>query len=170
MIGACVVQTVQENTGRDAAFTGVNYQKAVVPYSAGQWIAQANSASPTLDLRNGFRLGGVASVCGVPAGGTAYTAQFSAAGTWSPTTNATNGGIVTVANADLARTTDDSGCAVRFLYNVTNTANPQNNLALGLVGAASPLCADSFSTGIRSFGFAPIPAASATEGTSCRIY
>ena len=43
---------LEENTGNELDAAG--YQTAILPYSVGQWVYQANNhLNPTLDLRNG---------------------------------------------------------------------------------------------------------------------
>jgi ABC-type phosphate transport system substrate-binding protein len=47
--------SIQENVG--TVIQTASYQSAILPYSAGQWIFQANSQiNPTLDVRNGVRI------------------------------------------------------------------------------------------------------------------
>jgi hypothetical protein len=49
---------LEENTGSE--LDAVNYQKAILPYSGGQWSFQSNNRiNPTVDFRNGVRLGGI---------------------------------------------------------------------------------------------------------------
>jgi phosphate transport system substrate-binding protein len=50
------------------------YQTAIFPYSSGQWVFQANnSINPTLDKRNGFRVGQITPVVGNGAAPAAFT-------------------------------------------------------------------------------------------------
>jgi hypothetical protein len=49
---------LEENTGKEV--NPLFYQTAIIPHSGGQWGFQGNnSINPTVDFRNGFRLGGI---------------------------------------------------------------------------------------------------------------
>ena len=49
---------LEENTGSE--IDAVHYQQAIIPHSAGQWVFQSNNRiNPTVDFRNGIRLGGI---------------------------------------------------------------------------------------------------------------
>jgi streptogramin lyase len=57
-----VVQDVAENTGTDLlnSSDAAGFQEAVLPYSGGAFVSQANnSTNPTLDVRGGVRPGGL---------------------------------------------------------------------------------------------------------------
>ena len=49
---------LEENTGSE--IDAVHYQQAIIPYSGGQWAFQSNNRiNPTVDFRNGVRIGGI---------------------------------------------------------------------------------------------------------------
>jgi hypothetical protein len=156
---ACVIQTVQENTGKDATMVGPGaavagrYQRALVPYSTGQWIFQSlNAANPAVDVRNGMRLMGLKGACGQASSfGAVY--GFGGAARWFP--NAAPFGatpVLTEANANAGAV----GCGVRFVYNVTHTGSVQFAAAEQHVGTGSVLCTGGSAGVINSNGFAPL--------------
>ncbi len=163
-----------------------DWQSAIFPYSAGQWVYQANNASnPTLDKRvlpSGgapARLGGILTAVDgttglsnaklMNANAAAYNItdrkwQLNDAGLSVVQTGASGGYPITEA----ASTKVNSAPAfpgVRFVYNVLDTRSLDYSKALLAVGfdnvalstTKSALCDGSRASIIASFGFAPLP-------------
>ena len=177
----------EENQGQTIA--DLDIDKAILPYSGGLWAFQAdNSLNPTLDRRNGARLGGVQTA---PTSGSPLVANVER---WNGVNVAyeldyvngsnPNGTVTdqntTLVNSSFSKTTGFPG--VRFLYNVVDTLNASSyGPAVGLVGFdntgsptfTSPLCNNSQRTTILSFGFAPLTTATSSfnlGGSSCRKF
>ena len=161
-VGSCVKQVIQEHSGRDSNLTGADYPFAIFPYSASQWIYQSiNSANPSIDLRNGARLGSIAGACGVSAPTQALTYNGTAR-RWLP-----NAALINEANAQQALATPGNGCGVRFLWNVIRPANPGAAVAEQYVGLGSKLCSPTGGAGadLAALGISSIPN---VNGSVCR--
>jgi ABC-type phosphate transport system substrate-binding protein len=163
----------QGNTIKDA-----DIDKAIFPYSGGVWAFQKNNSSnPTLDKRNGARLGGIvtAPTSGTPTvqnverwNGTNVKYELDYVNTNNPAgVVADTNNILT--NSSFSHTTGFPG--VRFLFNVVDSLNTQSyGPAVGLVGFdntasplfKSPLCSNGARTLILSYGFAPLPTVTST--------
>ena len=166
-----------------------DWQSAILPYSAGQWVYQANNASnPTLDKRvlpSGgapARLGGI--LTNVDANGlttaklmnanpAAYNVtdrkwQLNDAGLSVVQPGAPGGYPVTEAGSTRVNTVA-AFVGVRFVYNVLDTRSPSLVAATKAVGfdnapngVKSALCSGSRAAVIASYGFAPLPTTGVT--------
>jgi phosphate transport system substrate-binding protein len=167
-----LINTAQENHGNDPTFkTGAVYQQAIVPYSSGKWSFQAqNSANPTLDIRNGVRIGGL-TISGTAAYGVS----------WNGFDFFPNSAVTNETNPNLQNPNDVSVFpGVRYLYNVLDSTEPEISTALSLVGFdqvgnKSPLCTavgqpGSKATTILSQGFLNLAGQTVggTTNVSCR--
>ena len=163
----------------------VHWQSAIFPYSAGQWVYQANnSANPTIDKRvlpSGgapARLGGI--LTNVDANGLTTTQSMNAnpaaynitdrkwqlndAGLSVVQPGASGGYPITEASSTRVNTVP-AFIGVRFVYNVLDTRSPNYNEALLAVGfdnvngstTKSALCNGQRAAIIASYGFAPLP-------------
>jgi len=167
--------------------------KAIMPYSAGLWSYQsANAGNPTIDVRNGCRLGAVSAPGKAAAGSCPATSAVKANPVKWVTSDRTYaldtaGEIkeenVTIANSCLSAANDFPG--VRYVFNYLDNAS---NLlgyqaAFNMVGfantaapsaAKSPLCSN---TGVSddqtyalaligSYGFAPLPTTVGAAGAA----
>lgn len=193
------VKTLPEENRGDQVPTA-DFQKAIFPYSAGQWVYQANNAAnPTIDLRqlagSGYyaRLGGINNSTGGAklnnANMVAWNSidskwQLNDAGLSVVQPNAPGGYPVTEGNTTKATgktyaTVDNRG--VRFVYNVLANTSPSYTDALNFVGfdntvggTKSALCNGTRASVIASYGFSPLP--STYNGTynlasaTCRFF
>ena len=166
--GSCpAVIPVEENHGNDVNLAGTaGYANAILPYSAGKWIKQANnSVNPTLDLRNGVRPGAIY-MDGTGADRSTATYAVSWATTeFTMNTSAVNEASVPVSTSNFP--------GVRYLYNVIDNTSPSYtdgqlfSVAAFTASANSPLCTPSPTAGnkaslIRSEGFLPLAGTSQT--------
>lgn len=179
----CPAVTTQFSESRGDVIPAADLQSAIFPYSAGQWVYQANNAAnPTIDQRqvpgSGYfaRLGGINNSSGGAklnnANMVAWNAidskwQLNDAGLAVVQPNAPGGYPVTEGNTTKATgktyaTVDNRG--VRFVYNVLSGVSPSYDDALGFVGfdntvggSKSALCSGSRASTIASYGFAPLP-------------
>ena len=178
---------LEENNA--SVISPADWQSAIFPYSAGQWVYQANNASnPTLDKRvlpSGgapARLGGI--LTNVDASGLTTTKlmnanpaaynitdrkwQLNDAGLSVVQPNASGGYPITEASSTKVNTVP-AFIGVRFVYNVLDTRSPsyaQALLAVGFdnvaSGTKSAICDGSRAAVIASYGFAPLPSAGVT--------
>lgn len=141
--------TVQENTG--TAVPKANQGRAILPYSAGQWVVQ-NKAGGKADLTAGNNIGAINGV--KPATGNGSTA--------APNSKSILNGTF---------------LGSRYLYNVLDTRIPSYAASLRAVGADNSgpglLCNGSQAKAIQAAGFVPI-AKGATGGgvaasSTCRL-
>jgi hypothetical protein len=158
--------------GRSAA-----YQQMILPYSAGTWAFQTtNAANPSLDPRNGVRIGAVVTTPGDERTAT-YPVWWSGSRFFLNNRN----NVVSEANPNLGNPADASVFpGVHYLYNVVDTTSPGYATARGLVGfdastggtAKSALCSGLESTDILSAGFLSLPAQTqpnGSAGVTCRL-
>ena len=165
----------EENRGEvgdQPALAGV-YQQAIMPFSAGSWVYQANNSSnPTLDDRGGVRIGAI-----VPSGGA--SASFPVTVTASATFRL-DPNLVNERNPNLLDPTDTSSLpGVRYLYNVIDSASPAYSAARDLVGfdarssatPTAPLCSGAKRSMVLSAGFVPLPPATvgSASHSTCRV-
>ncbi len=175
-------------------------QKAILPFSAGQWSYQANNAAnPSIDQRKSA--GGVTTVIkgidkhdgdsqlwnSTPVAWNDIDGryQLNDAG-WATVDTSTDAGGYPVIEGN---TTQASGSAwnivaypgVRLVYNVLHTDSPSYSVARGLVGfnnvdsgVKSTLCSGGFKTTIAAYGFSPLTntanGTSNIAGSTCRRY
>ena len=174
-IGSCVKRTARPNSGRDMALTGSDHPHAIVPYATSNWIFQdINKANASLDVRNGFRLGGLQNVCG-KAAVTSGAVYNGAARRWLPNTPALSStGIISETNAFTALTQNSSGCGVTFVANVTRVGAPQQALAEQHIGAGSELCTGAAASQLSGAGIVALPAGPGIPNGvgvgTCRLY
>jgi len=172
-----VNQSFEENQATQVL--PADHEKAILPYSTGQWIFQANNRlNPSIDVRNGAKVIGQTTT-GV--GTNANTARWNTTDAqYENNTGTTAATPVNEANIKLNNATPDYN-GIRYVFNVVDTVSPDYSTARGLVGfdnvaagAKSPICANSKRTTILSYGFAPLSttAGGATNlaGSSCRYY
>lgn len=146
------------------------YQEMILPYSQGKWVFHANnSANPTLDIRNGVRVGAIytAPPTGTPVYGVNWTGTQ-----WFLNTAAT---AVSESNTNLNSPFPTTGVypGVRYLYNVVDTTGPSYAASRDLIGfantgggAKSPLCSGVEFSEILSQGFLNLPARTSTGGNT----
>ena len=183
----------EENRGN--TLPDEDWQKAILPYSAGQWVYQANNAvNPTIDFRrinNGgatVRLGGINASTTDPKLNNANAAawnrsdaawQMNDAGLSVVQTGDPGGYVVVEGNA---KGSTPSYPGVRFVYNVIDSRSPNYIEARGFVGfdnisagSKSALCSRTRASIISSYGFAPLPtsgnvANNNDAGSTCRKF
>lgn len=138
--GCPLRENVQENSGQ--AIPESERSGAILPYSAAQWITQANGR--VTDIRFGTFVGAIDGGDPVIEGPPARP------------------------NVDLI----NSGTFVgtRLVYNVLDTRSPGYASALRVVGfddtGASRLCSGALSTQLQNYGFTPLPS---SGGRSCTL-
>lgn len=171
-----------------------HWQSAIFPYSAGQWVYQANNAAnPTIDKRvlpSGgapARLGGI--LTNVDGNGLTTTRSMNAnpaayniidrkwqlndAGLSVVQPNASGGYPITEASSTRVNTVP-AFIGVRFVYNVLDIRSPNYVEAISAVGfdnvvgstTKSPLCNGQRAAIIASYGFAPLPTSGVTGTVS----
>lgn len=171
-----------------------DWQSAIFPYSAGQWVFQSNNAAnPTLDKRvlpsggQPARLGGI--LTNVDANGLTTTKSMNAnpaafntidrkwqlndAGLQVVQPGASGGYPVTEASSTRVNSSP-AFIGVRFVYNVLDTRSPNYSEALMAVGfdnvvsstTKSALCNGGRAAIIASYGFAPLPTTGVTGTVS----
>jgi phosphate transport system substrate-binding protein len=155
--------STQESSGELIAANG-DQATALVPYSAGNWIAQANDAVNP-DQRAGQELGnlnGFDFVVGSP-------------GNFGP------GSAIVEENVRLVDPTP-AVPGIRFIFNVVDSAGPSYVTAKRYVGfdnqangRTSPLCSNKFAADITLFGFRPLDTSAVDPSTNlansnCRKY
>ncbi len=177
---------LEENTGTELDANG--YQTAIIPYSVGQWVFQANNhLNPTLDLRNGIKIGGI-----TPTSGPAVNyLRWNTSGVWEP--NSVNGANPT---APIAETQTSNYIAlnsapatfypgIRYVWYILDSVNPNYAETQAMVGftntpsgAKSPLCSNAEQGNIASFGFSKLTTTGGDAttgstnlaGSTCRDY
>ena len=173
---------LEENTGNE--LDAAHYQQAIIPYSIGQWVFQAdNHLNPTIDLRNGIKIGGVTPT----AGATVNYLRWNISGVWEP--NSVNGANP-AAPINEIQTTEYIAAngspatvytGIRYVCSRAGHGQPDFPIAQGMVGfnnvpsgAKSPLCSNSERGNLSSDGFSPLPAAGGGNanlaGSTCRNY
>jgi ABC-type phosphate transport system substrate-binding protein len=152
----------QENSG-ELIDTNNDEAEAIVPYSAGNWIAQGNGVV-TPDQRHGQEIGNL--------NGSDFVAGT---GPFTP------GSALVEENVRLVDPTPTVP-GVRFIFNVVDSAGPSYVTAKRYVGfqnvnqgQTSPLCRGAFASLVSSYGFNPLDNTPAVPGTdlanaNCRKY
>ena len=167
---------IEENQGQTVAAADID--KAILPYSAGLWdYQQSNKANPTIDKRNGAKLGGYTTGAGSPvkanpaqwvAGDNQYELATPALVSFLglPASYAVVSEVnVKTATPGFNANTDYNG--IRYIYNVINKAAPtavyesaKALVGFDTVGGAgafkSPLCNGDNAGSIQSFGLATL--------------
>ena len=171
---------LEENTGNEIDNAG--YQKAILPYSVGQWVFQANNkVNPTVDLRNGVKMGGIINGANPSANAAGWDAPD---GVWQPNSIGASAPIQEK-NVKLNNPAPGFFPGIRYVFNVIDSVSPNYLDARGVVafnnvasGAKSPMCSGTKASTISSFGFAPLTAtvpsgvAGSTDlaGATCRKF
>jgi len=189
-VGGCTTNAVliEENEGKQVA--PADLDQAILPYSAAVWSFHAqNSINPTLDLRNGARLGGITTTAAIKASPVrwngidrAYQLDDTATGQIKETN-------VKQANPAFSEAGGNFP-GVRFVYNVLDSVGNRKGYQAAFQtvgfqntpgGTKAPLC-DATPSGagasefalILSNGFAALPATANTTsnlaGATCRFY
>lgn len=140
--GSCpAVKLVQENNG--AAVTSGDRPGAILPYSAGAWIAQANGATPNVRSTTTVRAISVSGTNLQPVAPPSF-------GKYKPNATVINGGqfpgVRTVYNV---LHTNSVGYAEALRAVGYDTANPTT-------GVRSPLCNGQLTSTLERFGFTPL--------------
>ncbi len=177
---------LEENTGNELDAAG--YQTAIIPYSVGQWVFQANNhLNPTLDLRNGVKIGGL-----TPADAPTHPAdnylRWNTSGVWEPNAvNAANPNspINELYTSEYIAANGGSVVypGIRYVWYILDSANPNfaetqamvgfNNVA---AGTKSGLCsgASQYKAILSSAGFSALTSAGGgtanLAGSTCRNY
>lgn len=179
--GSCPLPVeVQENDG--TKLNPAHRDRAILPYSAGKFSYQyGNLGNPTIDLTNGFRIGGVT----LPSSARP-SPLFWAAGSLNYILHSFGGGVVSEqnvsqANTSFSATNDFPG--IRFVYNIIDPQNAKTyDQASALVGFdnssggnKSPLCNGEAEDLLLDNGFAPLDtgevrAGSNAAGSTCRSF
>lgn len=155
--GCAAVKNFQENDATTIA--AGDAASAILPFSAAQFIAQANqvtlpNGSTVNDGRNGFTIRSINDKNPVTTG---------ANGALSPNTTVYN---------------DTTYPGARNVYHVLDTRSPSDSDAQRLVGfgfdstdqgGISRLCNGTYSNVLTQFGFAPLPRTSNASGAACRV-
>lgn|SRR5262245_14208658 len=153
----------QENSG-ELIDTNNDEAEAIVPYSAGNWIAQGNGVVAP-DQRHGQELGNL--------NGSDFVTGTAP--------NFAPGSAIVEENVTLVDPTP-AVPGIRFIWNVVDSAGPSYVTAKRYVGfenqangSTSPLCSNKFAADIRSFGFGPLDTSAADPSTNlanstCRKY
>ncbi len=118
--------------------------------------------NPTVDLRNGVKLGGITN----GANPSVNTAGWDAPdGVWQPNSIGASAPIQEK-NIKLNNPAPGFFPGIRYVFNVLDSVSPNYTDAQGVVGfvnvasgAKSPLCSNANRSTISSFGFAPLTAA-----------
>ncbi len=168
---------IEENQMETVA--SADYNKAVVPYAAGNWSYHANNRiNPTIDRRNGSRVGGF--ITGAANANTVTWNNLD--GAYQLNTGSTPDKPVNESNVKINNPTPDFP-GIRYVYNVTDTVHVNYTQANAVVGfnnipggTKSPLCSGGKVSPILSFGYGPLSSAGnpggATNlaGSTCRKY
>ncbi len=162
------------------------YQSAILPYDASAWILQANNhLNPSIDRRNGVRLGAI-----TPTGPTPAAASFlrwNTSGVWEPNSLNASNPTAPVNDAQTPESISANGppanvyAGVHYQWLVSDAANPDYSLAQSLVGftnqaggARSSLCANGERGTLVGQGYSALSAtaggAADLAGATCRQY
>lgn len=151
--GCAAVKLVEENKGDQVA--AADRPGAILPYSAGSWIAQANGATVNFRSTATVRAITVSGVVQKPVAGPTF-------GKYQPNASVINGGTFP---------------GVRTVFNVVDTDSVAYTAARGAVGfdpanptvvaSRSPLCNGQLDAVLRTFGFTPL--AADANGVTCTV-
>ncbi len=143
-VNRCSGPSFQIEENEATQIKGVNIVKdAVMVYSAGAWVAQANHVDP--DGRNGFVLRSI--------NNKANPVSRLASGRYAP------GSIVVQGNVEPSTYQPTSNTAVqgvRDLFNFINTNSVDYAVADAFVGGVSALCTGKDAALVAHYGFAPL--------------
>ncbi len=148
---SCPVTQVPENDG--SVIPSASRPNAIVPFSAGAWIAQGNAVVP--DTRNGIKIGKV------KVGTKAIYPVAGTAGSYAPNAGA------------FSETSTYPGARYVF-HNVDNRA-PQYGPTLRFIGfdatGKSKLCSGAYAATLKQYGFQALPntAGDSPDAGTCRL-
>jgi ABC-type phosphate transport system substrate-binding protein len=138
----CSTPATQIEENEATAIPAASAKDAIMVYSAGEWVAQANAVDP--NLQNGFVLHSINGKANpVTKVGKSYVLSS----------------IVTEANVEPSTYLPTSTTAVqgiRNLFNFINTNSVDYAAAAAFVGASSTLCNGGDAATISKYGFAPL--------------
>ena len=160
---ATAPKTTEENTGATIAANG-DAANAVVPFSAGNWVAQARHTVG--DVRNGLEILSLNGQNAVTGSGT--SSQLNTAGP------------VKESNVRLVDPTP-AYPGIRYVFNVLDSTSKSYSQAAYFYGFGtddgstfkSPLCDGSKASTLTSFGFGPLDTTVSDNnpaGSTCRLY
>jgi len=153
--GKCVSEpnTLEENQGLSAVFKGKNARNEIIPFSTGDWIAQAYHSAKCLN-------GSCTAVKGVTCKPKKGQNAFGCADNGVLKLNKINGtSPVTGTGSKATLNAHFSSIFIRTLYNVVRTAKTKDKIPAYLeqfVGAKGLFCSNE--TLIKDYGFLPDPA------------
>jgi phosphate transport system substrate-binding protein len=166
--GCPAVVLTQENSGQLIAANG-DQQRAVVPYSGGNWVAQANGVAP--EQRSGQTIRDL--------NGRNIIRQVGSSFQLATPTASDPGAPVAESNVRLVDPTPDYP-AIRYVFNVVDSAGPSYTGAIRYVGfnnvengSTSPLCRGGKAAIITQYGFGTLPNTVGPRnlaGSTCRKY
>jgi len=180
---------IEENQAKTVNANDID--TAIFPYSAALWdYQQSNRANPTIDKRNGARLGGYTTgaatpVKAIPAQWVAGDSQYELA---TPSLISFLGlpasyGVVSETNISVATPTFNAATdyrGIRYVYNVVNSGGPvaSYEASKALVGFdttgafKSPMCNGGGVSSIQTFGMASLDTSNPNSlnptGSTCR--
>ncbi|MEP6798789.1 MAG: substrate-binding domain-containing protein [Lapillicoccus sp.] len=146
----CTATQVPENDG--SAIPAASRANAIVPFSAGAWIAQGNGVVP--DTRNGIKIGKV------KVGGKTFAPVAGTSGAYKPNAAAFNEG--------------SAYPGARYVFHNVDNRAPQYGPALRFIGfdatGKSKLCSGAFATTLKQYGFQALSnlAGDAPDAGTCR--
>jgi ABC-type phosphate transport system substrate-binding protein len=143
-INTCTTPAVQIEENEAAQILGPKIVKnAVMVFSSGAWIAQANGVDP--NLRNGFVLHTINKK--------ANPVSKLKNGTYQPSALVVQGNVEP---SDYAPTSNTAVQGIRDLFNFMNTNSVDYKAASSFVGASSALCTGKDAAIVKKYGFAPL--------------
>lgn len=147
----CTVTQVAENDG--SAIPSALRANAIVPFSAGSWIAQGNAVVP--DTRNAITLGKVT------VGSTTFALTGGSAGAYTPNAAAYKEG--------------SAYPGARYVFHNVDNRAPQYGPALRFIGfdatGKSKLCSGAYASTLKQYGFQALANISgdAPDAGTCRL-
>lgn len=147
----CAVTQVAENDG--SAIPTASRANAIVPFSAGSWIAQGNKVTP--DTRSGSTIGKVV------VGSATFTPVAGAPGSYKP--------------AAIAFKEGSAYPGARYVFHDVDVTSPQYGPALRFVGfdgsGKSKLCSGAYGATLKTYGFLPLSntAGDSPDSGTCRL-
>jgi len=189
---SCVPASKEIEENQAKTVNGADIDKAIMPYSAALWdYQQSNRANPTIDKRNGAKLGGYTTgaaspVKGIPSQWVNGDSQYELA---TPSLISFLGlpasyAVVSETNIKTATpafsaATDYNG--IRYVFNVINSGGVTSSYEAGkaligfdnvAAGFKSPMCDGSGAGSIQTFGLATLdttnPNSLNAAGSTCR--
>jgi len=151
--------------------TNADQQKAIVPFSVGNWVAQANGVTP--DIRGGLTIRSLNGAAPLFLNGSTWELN-------SPGASGNPGAPVAESNV-LLNTPTPSYPGIRYVFHVVDNTEKLYSQAVLIVGFGnaangwkSALCSGTDAATINQYGFAPLDtSADGTHnaaGSTCRLY